>query len=51
VLYAGGSPGSPAGLMQINARIPAGITAGDAVPVVLEVGDVPALQSVTIAVR
>ena len=51
VLYAGGSPGSPAGLMQINARIPAGITEGDTVPVVLEVGDVQALQSVTIAVR
>jgi uncharacterized protein (TIGR03437 family) len=51
VLYAGGSPGSPAGLMQIIARIPAGITAGDAVPVVLQVGDVQAPQSVTIAVR
>jgi uncharacterized protein (TIGR03437 family) len=51
VLYAGGSPGSLAGLMQINARIPAGITAGDAVPVVLQVGDVQAPQSVTIAVR
>jgi uncharacterized protein (TIGR03437 family) len=51
VLYAGGAPGAPAGLMQINARIPAGITSGDAVPVVLQVGDVQAPQSVTIAVR
>lgn len=51
VLYAGGAPGSPAGVMQINARIPAGITAGDAVPVVLQVGDVPVPQPVTIAVR
>lgn len=51
VVYAGGAPGSPAGVMQINARIPAGITAGDAVPVVLQVGDVQTPQSVTIAVR
>ena len=51
VLYAGGASGAPAGLMQINTRIPAGITSGDAVPVVLQVGDVQAPQAVTIAVR
>ena len=37
--------------MQIDARIPAGITVGDAVSVVLQVGDVQAPHSVTIAVR
>jgi uncharacterized protein (TIGR03437 family) len=51
VLYAGGSPGEPAGVMQIKARIPAGITAGNTVPVVLQVGDVQTPQPVTIAVR
>jgi uncharacterized protein (TIGR03437 family) len=50
VQYAGGAPGEVAGVMQINARIPAGITTGDAVPVVLQVGDEKA-QPVTIAVR
>ena len=32
--YVGGSPGSVAGLLQVNVRIPAGVTAGPAVPVV-----------------
>ena len=52
VLYAGGAPGEVAGVMQINARIPAGVTPGDTVPVMLQVGDVQGISSaVTIAVR
>jgi len=51
VLYAGGAPGEVAGVMQINVRVPAGITPGDAVPVVLQVADVQGLEYVTIAVR
>jgi uncharacterized protein (TIGR03437 family) len=35
--YAGGAPGSPAGVMQINVEIPAGLSAGN-VPVVVTVG-------------
>jgi uncharacterized protein (TIGR03437 family) len=51
VLYAGGARGQVAGVMQIDAQIPTGIAVGDAVPVVLEVGDVPARAPITIAVR
>ena len=50
VLYAGGAPGEVAGLMQVNVQIPAGIQTGDAVPVVLQVGNTSA-PVVTIAVR
>lgn len=51
VVYAGGAPEEVAGLMQINAIIPEGITVSDAVPVRLEVGDLQSPQTVTIAVR
>jgi uncharacterized protein (TIGR03437 family) len=51
VLYAGGAPGEVAGLMQINVQIPAGIQTGNAVPVVVSVGNVPSQAGVTIAVR
>jgi uncharacterized protein (TIGR03437 family) len=37
--YAGGVPLSVAGLMQINAQIPKGVTAGGYVPVVVTIGD------------
>jgi uncharacterized protein (TIGR03437 family) len=51
VEYAGGAPGMVAGLMQVNVRIPAGIQTGNAVPVVLRVGDALSRGGVTIAVR
>jgi uncharacterized protein (TIGR03437 family) len=38
--YAGAAPGAVAGLMQVNVLIPAGVTAGGYVPVVLTVGSV-----------
>ncbi|HBY64751.1 MAG TPA: hypothetical protein DEH78_33450, partial [Solibacterales bacterium] len=41
VLFAGGAPTLVAGIMQVNVEIPAGITPGDALPVVLLVGGVP----------
>jgi uncharacterized protein (TIGR03437 family) len=50
VRYAGGAPGLVAGLMQVNVQIPAGIQAGNAVPVVLRVGDAFSQSGVTIAV-
>jgi uncharacterized protein (TIGR03437 family) len=49
VLYAGGSPGSIEGLLQINVRIPAGTTAGNA-PVTLTAGSGAAPATGTIAV-
>ena len=49
VSYAGGAPGSVAGVWQVNAQVPSGLTAG-AVPVVVTVGGVPSQQGVTITV-
>jgi uncharacterized protein (TIGR03437 family) len=51
VKYAGGAPGEVAGLMQVNVQIPAGIGTGNAVAVVLRVGNVFSRGSVTIAVH
>lgn len=47
--YAGAAPGLVAGVMQINARVPSGIS-GD-VPVSVNIGGNPAQTGVTIAVR
>jgi uncharacterized protein (TIGR03437 family) len=49
VLYAGGSPGSIGGLLQINVRIPAGTPAGNA-PVTLVIGSGSAPSGATVAV-
>jgi trimeric autotransporter adhesin len=49
--YFGGAPGEIAGLMQINAVVPNGIQTGNAVPVMLKVGDASSQPGVTIAVR
>ena len=50
VNFAGGAPGSVAGVIQVNAQIPSGITAGGAVPVVVQVGTSNSQPGVTIAV-
>jgi uncharacterized protein (TIGR03437 family) len=50
VQYAGGVPGSTAGLMQINAVIPAAIPSSSAVPVSIAVGTQSSPAGVTIAV-
>jgi uncharacterized protein (TIGR03437 family) len=47
--YGGAAPTLVAGVLQINARIPPGITPGDAIPVQLNIGGVNA-PTVTIAV-
>ncbi|HYP06348.1 MAG TPA: SBBP repeat-containing protein [Bryobacteraceae bacterium] len=47
--FAGGSPGSFVGLLQVNVRIPAGVSG--IVPVQLQVGGVQSRTGVTIAVR
>jgi uncharacterized protein (TIGR03437 family) len=48
-LYAGGAPGEPAGITQINVAIPAGVAAGNA-PVTISVGGATSQSGVTIAV-
>jgi uncharacterized protein (TIGR03437 family) len=50
VEFAGQAPNAVAGVMQINAQIPAGTQAGNAVPVVVEVGSASTQPGVTIAV-
>ena len=50
VNFAGGAPGSVAGVIQVNAQIPAGTTVGAAVPVVVQVGTSNSQPGVTIAV-
>lgn len=47
--YAGGAPGEVAGVRQVNAQIPSSIQPGNAVPVVLQVGN-NSSQTATIAV-
>ncbi len=50
VTYSGGVPGVVAGLTQVNVTIPAGVTAGSSVPVVLTVGGVATQAGVTLAI-
>ncbi len=50
VAYAGAAPGAVAGLMQVNATIPATVTAG-AVPVTITCGGAPSQSGITIQVQ
>jgi uncharacterized protein (TIGR03437 family) len=49
VNYAGGAPGSIAGMMQVNAVVPAGVSGS--VPVVVTVGGVSSQGGVTVVVK
>ena len=51
VLYSGAVPGSIAGLTQINAVIPAGVTPGANVPLVIRIGNWQSQTGVTVAVQ
>ncbi|MFB3827161.1 MAG: BACON domain-containing protein [Bryobacteraceae bacterium] len=51
VQYAGGAPGLVSGVLQINAEIAAEVTPGDALTVVVRVGDAETRQRATVAVR
>ena len=51
LLYAGGSPGSVAGLLQMNVRVPANAGAGERAPFVLIIGSHWTVYQVTIALR
>jgi uncharacterized protein (TIGR03437 family) len=48
--FVGGVPGGVAGLLQINASVPPGVTPGSAVPVAIRVGEATSQAGVTIAV-
>jgi uncharacterized protein (TIGR03437 family) len=48
--YQGAAPGWVAGVMQIDAQVPMGVTPGPAVPVTLSVGGTAGLNTVTMAV-
>jgi uncharacterized protein (TIGR03437 family) len=50
VAYAGAAPGAVAGLMQVNIQIPAGVTPGSQVQLVLQVGAAATGPGVSIAV-
>ncbi|MEZ5402140.1 MAG: SBBP repeat-containing protein [Bryobacteraceae bacterium] len=50
VVYAGAAPGLVAGVIQVNARVPSGLAAGDRA-VVLRVGQAASQSGLTIAVR
>jgi uncharacterized protein (TIGR03437 family) len=51
VSYSGGVPSSIAGLTQINAEVPAGVTPGSKVPITVKIGGVTSSAGVTIAVK
>jgi uncharacterized protein (TIGR03437 family) len=51
VQYAGSAPDSVAGLLQVNAVVPADVTPGPAVPILVSVGGNPSQSGVTIAVQ
>jgi uncharacterized protein (TIGR03437 family) len=49
--YAGSAPGSVAGLLQVNAVVPQGVSPGSAVPLILSAGGIESQAGVTIAVN
>jgi uncharacterized protein (TIGR03437 family) len=49
--YQGAAPGLVAGVMQIDAQVPAGVTPGAAVPVTMSVAGTSGLNTVTMAVN
>jgi uncharacterized protein (TIGR03437 family) len=51
LLYAGAAPGMVAGLLQVNARVPAGVAPGAAVAVELRVSDTSSPSGITMAVK
>jgi uncharacterized protein (TIGR03437 family) len=51
VLYAGGVPGSVAGLTQIDAQVPQSLAPGNGLPIIIKVGDVVSTNGVTVSVN
>jgi uncharacterized protein (TIGR03437 family) len=51
VIYQGAAPGLAAGVVELDVRVPTNIQASSAVPVTLMVGETPAQNTVTFAVK
>jgi uncharacterized protein (TIGR03437 family) len=51
VSYAGSAPGLVAGVLQVNVVVPEGVPEGDAVPLVVKVGEMESQPGVTMVVR
>jgi uncharacterized protein (TIGR03437 family) len=51
IVYAGDAPNAVAGLFQVNFRVPKNAPLGDAVPLVLSIGDFRSPDGVTMAIR
>ena len=51
VSYSGAAPSQIAGLTQINAQVPAGVTPGTKVPVIVQIGTWQSQSGVTLAVQ
>lgn len=49
--YAGAAPGDVAGVLQINAQVPAGVVPGGAVPIQVKIGTAYSQTGVTLAVK
>jgi uncharacterized protein (TIGR03437 family) len=45
-----GAPGQVAGMLEVTVRVPSGIQPGNAVPVTLQIGSMPAQNGVTVAI-
>jgi len=51
IVYAGAAPHAVAGLLQVNFRVPPHAPLGDAVPIVLKIGNSQSADGITMAVR
>jgi CheY-like chemotaxis protein len=51
IAYAGAAPHAVAGLLQVNFRVPPRAPLGDAVPIVLKIGNSQSADGITMAVR
>ena len=51
VFYAGGAPTLPAGVLQVNARVPDGVRRGVSVPISITVGTASSQPGVTLAIK
>jgi uncharacterized protein (TIGR03437 family) len=51
IIYAAEAPNAIAGLLQVNFRVPENAPIGDAVPLVLWIGDTRSAEGVTMAIR
>jgi len=49
--YAGGAPGATAGLLQVNAKVPDGVTRGVPALVQIRIGDATTQSGVTLAIK